>query len=95
VYAERRRRLQDVLVEEFGAHLDLLPSAGGLHFAATLRHEGDDNAIARRARSRGLALEPLSSYLRSPGPSGLAIGYGAIPSRHIVEGMRQLLDCLE
>lgn len=95
VYIERRQKIRNILVEELAAHVDLLPSAGGLQFAMTLRRDVDDVEIAHRARSLTVALHPLSSYTRTPGPPGLVIGYGAIRTHHIVEGMRLLLKCLD
>ncbi len=95
VYVERRRSMRNFLADELSEHLELLPSAGGLHFVAILINEADDMEVARRAFALGVGIQPVSSYFRATGPSGLAIGYGAIRTRHIADGLRRLRQCLD
>jgi GntR family transcriptional regulator / MocR family aminotransferase len=95
VYIERRRSMRNVLTEEFSTDLEVLPSTGGLHLVAMLRNELDDTAVARRAHALGVGIQPMSSYFRASGQSGFAIGYGAIRTRHIADGLRLFRECLD
>jgi GntR family transcriptional regulator/MocR family aminotransferase len=107
VYAERHRLITAALESDLADGLALIPSAAGLHLAALLvagaPHNGGDGAkaadvaLARRALSAGVAVTPLSRCaVGSPtGWVGLMIGYGAIPTDRIDEGLRRLRECLE
>ena len=95
VYAPRHRLIAAALAGPLGPHLHEVPSAAGLHLAALLRAGGDDTAIVERARTCGVALLPLSRFrVGADGPQGLVLGYGAIPTEHIGEGLRRLADCM-
>jgi GntR family transcriptional regulator/MocR family aminotransferase len=95
LYAERRQQVRTTLAEELNDHLVLLPSAAGLHFTTTLRNGADDTAITGLARTVGLAVHPLSMYLPGSMPPGLLIGYGAITTESIPDGLRHLKACIE
>jgi GntR family transcriptional regulator/MocR family aminotransferase len=50
--------------------------------------------VVVRAHRCGVAVQPLSRCrIASCGPTGLILGYGAIPIEHIEEGLRRLSDC--
>ena len=94
VYAPRHQKIRAVLAGTLAAHLEVIPSAAGLHLAALLRGGVDDMDIVVRAHRRGVAVQPLSRCrIASCGPAGLILGYGAIPIEHIEEGLRRLSDC--
>jgi GntR family transcriptional regulator/MocR family aminotransferase len=83
--------IQAALTGPLAAHLQVIPSAAGLHVAALLRTGGDDAAVVARALARDVALQPLSRFrIGTDGPQGLVLGYGAIPTEHIDEGLRRL-----
>ena len=91
VYAPRHQMIQAALTGPLAAHLRVIPSAAGLHVAALLRTGGDDTAVVTRALARDVALQPLSHFrIGTDGPQGLVLGYGAIPTEHIDEGLRRL-----
>ncbi|MFW6193157.1 MAG: hypothetical protein ACOC83_06695 [Gemmatimonadota bacterium] len=97
VYAERHERIGEVFAGPLAGHLRPVPSAGGLHVSAFLRGGGPsaDLGVVERARSRGVALIPLSPHFVSePARPGLLIGYGAVPSGRIEEGLRRVRECL-
>ena len=51
----------------------------------------DITHAVRRAEERGVRVSALSDfYCGTPARSGLVIGYGAIPTARIAEGMRRL-----
>jgi GntR family transcriptional regulator / MocR family aminotransferase len=51
-------------------------------------------AIARRASDAGVVVQELSRFgVNSPGPPGLVLGYGAIPTGRIEDGLRRLRSC--
>jgi len=95
-YAIRRERITQGLQRE-SALLDLVPSAAGLHLAARISPGAslDVDKVVRRAATNGVAVEALSRFCgESPAQSGLVIGYGAIPTAKIEEGLRRLRGSL-
>jgi len=49
-----------------------------------------------RALEAGVVVDPLSQFALSPEvPSGLALGYGAIATSRIDEGVRRLASCMD
>lgn len=80
LYARRRRWLVDALHQQFGDRLQINPQAGGMHLVVGLG-EGDDTELAQRARSVGIAVEPLSQwYLEAKPRHGLILGFTNIAS---------------
>ncbi|HEV8393334.1 MAG TPA: PLP-dependent aminotransferase family protein [Vicinamibacterales bacterium] len=96
-YAARRQRIVDILRLDFAEWLQLVPSAAGLHVTARLVPEStiDADAVAARARARGVDVSALSHFSgeRRAQP-GLVIGYGAIPTARIDEGLKRLRAAL-
>jgi GntR family transcriptional regulator/MocR family aminotransferase len=98
VYRERHQMLADAIVRDFSEHLELIPSTTGLHLTALARKMSVDriNDVARRAADRGVAVHVLSRFAVSGTPrAGLMLGYGAIPTADIEEGMRLLRTCFD
>jgi DNA-binding transcriptional MocR family regulator len=55
----------------------------------------DDVAVARRAASRGIEVQPLSRfYAGDDTMPGLVLGFAGLAPEAIREGMRRLLDAL-
>lgn len=80
LYARRRRWLVDALHQQFGDRLQINPQAGGMHLVVGLG-EGDDTELAQRARTVGIAVEPLSQwYLEAKPRQGLILGFTNIAS---------------
>jgi GntR family transcriptional regulator/MocR family aminotransferase len=86
----------DTLRRDFADHLDVIPSTVGLHIAATARTASADKigAIVRRASDAGVVVQQLSRFgVNAPGPPGLVLGYGAIPTARIEDGLQRLRSC--
>ncbi|ESZ08538.1 hypothetical protein NKH89_12635 [Mesorhizobium sp. M0923] len=90
--------LADAIANSFADHLELIPSATGLHLTALARTMSVDQvtAVARRAADCGVAVQMLSSFAVSGTPrAGIMLGYGAIPTADIKEGLRLLQACFD
>ena len=93
VYAERHDRIVTILARDFDGQLTPVPSAGGLHLSALLveREPSSDIAITERVRELGVAILPLSRrFVDTPPRAGLMIGYGAISTDRIDEGLARV-----
>jgi GntR family transcriptional regulator/MocR family aminotransferase len=92
-YASRHARIVEVLGRRFTKWLELVPSAAGLHMAAVAR-PGCRATIGRavqQAQERGVRVTALSAfYAGRPIGDGIVIGYGAIATTRIDEGLRRL-----
>jgi len=98
VYAERHELVLDLLERDFGDWLEAVPSSAGLHVCARSRTGTalDIEAVVARAAERDVAVESLAGYCaKSPGQSGLVIGYGAIDASRIGPGLRRLVSAFE
>jgi GntR family transcriptional regulator/MocR family aminotransferase len=94
-YGERHEMLTLEIKRNFGDYLDLVPSSTGLHVAAYARRASIDDidAIASRAFDLGVAIRsfPLEGEPRA----GIMLGYGAIETARIAEGLRRLRRCFD
>lgn len=98
IYRERHEMITDVLCRDFAELFELVPSTTGLHLTALARRMSPDRiaAAARRAGERGVAVQILSSFAVASTPRvGLMLGYGAIPTERIEEGLRLLRACFD
>jgi GntR family transcriptional regulator/MocR family aminotransferase len=98
IYNERHAILAEALVRDFADHLDLIPSETGLHIAALARAASVDQiaAVARRAANFGVAVQILSTFaVGKSARAGLVLGYGAIATENIKEGLHRLKACFK
>lgn len=98
IYGLRREIIVDTLARDFADHLEVIPSTAGLHLAAVTRTFSVErlSAIVRKAFDAGVALQELSRFaLNVPSRPGLVLGYGAIPTSRIKEGLRRLKGCFD
>ena len=96
VYRARHRLIMDALGRDFADHLEAIPSTVGLHIAALARTASAEQIgiVARESSDRGVVVQELAKLgISSSGPSGLLLGYGAIPAARIEEGLRLLRSC--
>ena len=96
VYAERHDRILRTLTRDFARWLVPVPSATGMHLAATLRSRSvrREQELAERAMQAGVGFDRLSVYCtKPPSQAGLVLGYGAIATAKIDEGLRRLREC--
>jgi GntR family transcriptional regulator/MocR family aminotransferase len=93
VYNVRRDIVAHTLTNDFADHLEIIPSAAGLHISALARAASVDELreVARGAAEHGVMVQELSRFAVDALPrAGLALGYGAIPTGRIREGLRVL-----
>jgi GntR family transcriptional regulator/MocR family aminotransferase len=96
VYRARHEVVTSILTRDLAEHLELIPSAAGLHLTAVARAASADEvgAILRQASNAGVELHELSRFsVDAPAMPGLVLGYGAISTARIEEGLRRLRDC--
>jgi GntR family transcriptional regulator/MocR family aminotransferase len=96
VYSERHALVTATLEKEFAEYLALVPSDTGLHVAALARNASVERiaSIAGRAAGLGVAVQQLSTFAVDKTPrAGITIGYGAIATAKIAEGLRRLRRC--
>jgi GntR family transcriptional regulator / MocR family aminotransferase len=98
VYQQRHEQIVESLDDRFADHLKPVPSAAGLHVAATaptLTHE-ELQAVLGRASAAGVELQPLSMFdVGPPSQPGIVLGYGAIATADIPEGLARLRRCFD
>jgi GntR family transcriptional regulator/MocR family aminotransferase len=94
VYRVRREMVIETLTRQFGDCLKVVPSIAGLHIAAFARTASSQEirAIVQKAVESEVAVQELSVLAHSE-LSGLMLGYGAIPTANIREGLRRLRGC--
>ena len=98
IYRERHQMLADAIARDFAEHLELIPSTTGLHLTALARKIPVDRIddVAGRAADRGIAVQVLSIFaVDAVPPAGIMLGYGAIPTDRIEEGVRLLRACFD
>jgi GntR family transcriptional regulator/MocR family aminotransferase len=98
VYRERHEMLANAITRDFNDHLELIPSSTGLHLAALARAASAEQltAVFRRAVDVGVAFQRLSLIaMDESGPAGVVLGYGAIATGQIQEGLRRLRTCFD
>ncbi|XIA66451.1 hypothetical protein ACFIOY_10925 [Bradyrhizobium sp. TZ2] len=98
IYSERHEALTAAIKMNFVDHLDLVPSSTGLHIAAYARRASVNHidAIASRAFDLGVAIQRMSAFRVDGKPkAGIVLGYGAIETALIAEGLRRLRRCFD
>jgi GntR family transcriptional regulator/MocR family aminotransferase len=97
-YRARHELLTNGLARDFADQLEVIRSAAGLHVTATARTASVEllNNVARRASDAGVEVQQLAAFaLNPPARPGLVLGYGAIATSHIEEGLRRLRRCFD
>jgi GntR family transcriptional regulator / MocR family aminotransferase len=98
VYRARHELLTTILSRDFAGQLDLVPSAAGLHVAAVAHSASADQiaSVVHRASEAGVEVQELSRFgVHAPAQPGLLLGYGAIPTARVAEGLRRLRNCFD
>ncbi|MFP2907244.1 PLP-dependent aminotransferase family protein [Pyxidicoccus sp. 3LFB2] len=96
-YQHRHERILERLTRDFGDWLQPVPSMAGLHLSAMLRPGSRrlEQDVVARANAVGVGLVPLSRYYAGPSAKpGLVLGYGAVATARIDEGLRRLRACI-
>ena len=95
-YERRHAQVIEAIHAELRPWLHLIPSAAGLHVAARTADGAsiDLDDIATQAEDWGVIVRTLSHFAAdAPARTGLVIGYGAIPTPKIIEGIPRLALC--
>jgi GntR family transcriptional regulator/MocR family aminotransferase len=98
VYQQRHQQIVESLADRFADHLKLVPSSAGLHVTATVPTSTPEElqAVLDRAWAAGVAIQPLSMFdLGPPSQPGIVLGYGAVPTADIEEGLGRLRRCFD
>jgi GntR family transcriptional regulator/MocR family aminotransferase len=96
VYGRRHGIVSATIRRDFDAHLELIPSSSGLHVAALAKTASVEEvaSIVRRAVSLGVVVRPLAQFAAGTKKrAGIVIGYGAISTSKIAEGLQRLRRC--
>jgi GntR family transcriptional regulator / MocR family aminotransferase len=97
-YQQRHQQIVESLDDRFADHLKPVPSAAGLHVAATAPASTPEElrAVLGRASAGGVEVQPLSMFdVGQPSQPGIVLGYGAIPTADIEEGLSRLRRCFD
>ena len=95
LYAERQAALVTAAGRDLVGLLDVRPQEAGLHLVGWLPPGADDRSAAARAACHGVDAPPLTPFALAAAPRpGLVLGYGAVDTRAIEEGVRRLADAL-
>jgi GntR family transcriptional regulator / MocR family aminotransferase len=98
VYRERHEMVKNAISQGYADHLKVIPSMAGLHMAAVARFASSKeiDRILHRAAERSVAVQSLSRFaVDATKRSGLLVGYGAIATPDIQEGLRRLRECFD
>jgi GntR family transcriptional regulator/MocR family aminotransferase len=85
-----------VLSRDFASLFEVVPSSAGLHITAFARGWSQQQcaAVQARAADENVAIQILSSFAVTRSTrAGVVLGYGAIASGDIEEGLRRLRRC--
>jgi GntR family transcriptional regulator/MocR family aminotransferase len=96
VYRARHELIVSILRRDFKQHLELVPSSTGLHVTALARRlpAARIASTAQRAADLDVAVQVLSSFtIDRVQQAGVMLGYGAIATDDIEEGLRRLRLC--
>ncbi len=97
-YRERHQTLAHAITRDFAEHLELIPSTTGLHLTALARKMSVEQIadVARRAANRGVMVQALSQFAAGAiARAGLVLGYGAVATADIEEGLHALGACFD
>ena len=98
IYQARHDLIVDVLSQQLSGHLTVIPSGVGLHVSAiaNVASPADVDAVVDRGLAAGVAVHPLSMFrIDQAGPPGIVIGYGAIQTDAIDEGLYRLQQAFD
>ena len=94
IYAERQTALVEAAAVHLEGLLDVQPTNTGFQTVGRLPEGFDEDAVAARARDRGIILSPLSRFSLAPAQKGLILGFSAVSSRATASAVQDLADLL-
>jgi GntR family transcriptional regulator/MocR family aminotransferase len=96
-YAMRHATIVEAIQGRFGRRLRVVPSMAGLHVTAEVVPGAslDVDEVVRCATTQGIFVHSLAEFsAQTSSRSGLVLGYGAIPTATLAEGLRRLTKCV-
>lgn len=96
VYGARHQLIAEIVTRDFADHLELIPSTTGLHLTALARSASTDEIaeVSARAADKGVQVHRLSSFaVGQSARAGIVMGYGAVATTRIAQGLRLLRTC--
>jgi GntR family transcriptional regulator/MocR family aminotransferase len=91
----RRQALLEAINKYLGDRVELTGDGAGGHVVLWPRDGVSEDAVIRRAASRGVGIYGISRYfLARPSRTGLLLGYSRLNEREIQEGIRRLGEML-
>jgi GntR family transcriptional regulator/MocR family aminotransferase len=93
VYRERHERIVSILRRDFADQLTVVPASAGVHVSAlAVKSTADEmGAVVKRAWAASVAVQELATFaVGTERRAGLLLGYGAIATEHIDEGLHRL-----
>jgi GntR family transcriptional regulator / MocR family aminotransferase len=96
LYAERQAALVEAAKAELAGLLRIDPANAGMHLVGYLLESHDDREASRRAAGHGIEASPVSASCLSECSvsPGLLLGYTAVGTREIQDGVRRLSTAL-
>jgi GntR family transcriptional regulator/MocR family aminotransferase len=95
LYAERQHALVSAAERELTGLIEVRPSQAGLDLIGWLPKGIDDRRVAAKAAAAGVMTAPVSAYvIEARLRPGLRLGYAALSTRQIREGVRKLAAVL-
>jgi GntR family transcriptional regulator/MocR family aminotransferase len=97
-YQARHELMLNIMNRDFAGCLNGIPSAAGLHIAAQSAGASVEeiSSVVSRAFSKGVAVHRLAQFaVGRTAQAGIVLGYGAIATDDIVEGLHRLRACFD
>ena len=95
LYAERQAVMVEAARRVLGGLLEVRPAEAGTHLIGWLPKGMSDQAASQAAAAHGVVAPPLSAcYMEAKCEGGLLLGYAALSTRQIWEGVRRLATAL-
>jgi GntR family transcriptional regulator/MocR family aminotransferase len=95
IYQTRRDALVREIGQQLGDVLAIINADAGMHLTARLPKGFDDVEVVCRLRERGISAIALSTcYAANTRDTGLVLGFGGVPEKDIVRGVRTLAEVL-
>jgi GntR family transcriptional regulator/MocR family aminotransferase len=95
IYQTRRDALVRKIGKQLGDVLTIVNADAGMHLTARLPKGVDDVEVVRHARERDISAIALSTcYAANTDDPGLVLGFGGVPEKDIILGVRTLSEVL-
>lgn len=91
----RRQALLDAIHKYLGDRVEVTGDGAGTHVVLWPNEDTSEDAVIRRAASRGVGIYGISRYfITRPARTGLLLGYSRMNEKEIQEGIRRLGEAL-